>query len=69
MNNIDLLKMKHARLLAEVAAMTATANMETARGGWTCAWDTEIGWRLDEPEQIEKEIEKRLSPIFQGPQS
>ena len=59
MNNIDLLKMKHARLLVEVAAMTATANMETARGGWTCGWDTEIGRCLHEAEQIEKEIEKR----------
>lgn len=53
---IDLLKMKHARLMATAAMLTAQANRETAMDGWCCDWATEVWKVLAEAQDIEAQL-------------
>ena len=55
----ELLKMKHARLVAEMAMYTAIANRETSIGGWLCAWNVKMGEAAEEAAAIELELEER----------
>lgn len=53
----DLLKMRHARLVAEIAMYAAQANRESALGGWQCNWFEAMSTCLIAAEAIEKEID------------
>ena len=55
----ELLKMKHTRLVAEMAMYTAIANRETSMGGWRCGWDEVMEEAATNAAAIELELVER----------
>lgn len=52
----ELLKMRHARALAELQAATAEANHELDRGGWRGNWRLVFDACIEEMRSIELQI-------------
>ena len=55
---IDLIKMRHARAVAEIAAFTACASKDIAQyGRWSCDWSIGIGQATTEALRAEEEFD------------
>ena len=55
---IDLIKMRHARAVAEIAAFTACASKDIAQyGSWSCDWSIGIGQSTTEALRAEEEFD------------
>ena len=55
---IDLIKMRHARAVAEIAAFTACASKDIAQyGSWSCDWSIGIGQATTEALWAEQEFD------------
>lgn len=55
----DLLLMRHARIMRMVDISIASANRETAMGGWTCDWAKGVEIMLDEAQEIERKYNEQ----------
>jgi hypothetical protein len=60
-NKIDLLKMQHARYVAEMSHYIAQANRETALGEWRCNWSVAIDQSAAAAMSIESKLDELIS--------
>ncbi len=61
---LDLLKMQHARAVAELNSYVAEANWQLAQGGWRCDWSIGMNQAIAECREIEKTIEENLDKVY-----